>query len=111
MRPYSKSILRAFWTVRPPSEAGLQQWWSRASAARWTSFAEVRRDSPAADLVKGLNGDELSFSIAGNRYRLVVLIEFGNDSRYILWVGTRAEYDRLDVKALQEPSPFPSSIP
>lgn len=50
--------------------------------------------------MQGKNGDLLVFNIGGNKYRLVVLAVFGKDSIYILWVGTHAEYDRLNVKEL-----------
>ena len=100
MRPFSKAMLREFWTLHPQSERPLRRWWSTASTARWDSLADVRRDYPATDLVQGKNGNLLVFNVGGNKYRLVVLAIFGKDSIYTLWVGTHAEYDRLNVKEL-----------
>ena len=100
MRPFSKPILRAFWTAHPPAKEGLRTWWDRASEAEWRTFADVRRDYASVDLVKGPNGEKLVFNIGGDKYRLVVLVEFGKECIHILWVGTHAEYDELDVKAL-----------
>ena len=37
------------------------------------------------------------FNIKGNRYRLVVRINYAAQSRYIRFIGTHAEYDRVDV--------------
>jgi mRNA interferase HigB len=78
----------------------LRRWWHRAQAANWANLADVRRDFPSMDLVKGRNGDLLVFNIGGNDYRLICRIEFGQTPLFILFVGTHAEYDRLNVKDL-----------
>ena len=78
----------------------LRRWWKRVSAAEWGGLADVRRDFPATDLVRGHKGDLLVFNIGGNDFRLVCRIEFGEAPLFILWVGTHAEYDKVDVKSL-----------
>ena len=93
-------MLREFWTLHPQAERPLRRWWKTASVAHWSGLADVRRDYPATDLVQGKNGDLLVFNVGGNKYRLVVLAVFGKESIYTLWVGTHAEYDRLNVKEL-----------
>lgn len=100
VRPIAKPILRAFWTRHPQAEVPLHRWWKTVSIASWNGLADVRREYPATDLVKGRKGDLLVFNIGGNKYRLVVLIEFGNESLFILFVGTHAEHDRLNVREL-----------
>lgn len=100
MRPFSKPILREFWTAHPQSERPLLRWWKTASVSSWTSLSDVRREYPSTDLVQGRSGDLLIFDIGGNKFRLIVLVRFGNDSIYILWIGTHAEYDRLKVREL-----------
>ncbi len=55
--------------------------------------------------MQGKNSDLLVFNLGGNKYRFVVLTVFGKGSIYILWIGTHAEYDRLNVKELGERSP------
>ncbi len=100
VRPFSKPILREFWAVHPQAQRSLLRWWKTAELSSWGSLAEVRRDYPATDLVQGKNGDLLVFNVGGNKYRLIVLAQFGKRSVYILWVGTHAEYSRLNVKEL-----------
>jgi len=58
---------------------------------------DVRADYPSADLV---GGNKLVFNIGGNKYRLVCRIKFGQPGLYIVWIGTHAEYDKLDVNKL-----------
>jgi len=60
-------------------------------------MSDVRTDFPAADLV---DGDKLVFNIGGNKYRLVCLVDFGRPTLFVLWIGTHADYDRLNVKDL-----------
>ena len=60
----------------------------------------MRVDHPKADFVKSVRGDTLIFDTGGNKYRLICRIEFGKPLMPILFVGTHAEYDRLNVKEL-----------
>ena len=60
-------------------------------------MAEVRVDFRSAGLVAG---DKLIFNIGGNKYLLNCVIHFGRPTLLVLWVGTHAEYDRINVKEL-----------
>lgn len=62
-------------------------------------MADVRRDFRDTDLV----GDRLIFNIGGNKYRLIVRVDFPYRRLYVRWIGTHAEYDRLtkgDIESL-----------
>ena len=45
-------------------------------------------------------GSKLVFNIGGNNYRLVVLAAYRTQRLFVLWVGTHADYDKLDVASL-----------
>jgi len=62
-----------------------------------TSYAEVKAIFRSADLI----GDRLVFNIRGNTYRLVCGVDFQHAILYIKFVGTHAEYDRVDVRTVE----------
>ena len=74
----------------------LREWYRTAELADWTKLADVRESYPSADLV----GDRLVFNIKGNKYRLVCRLRFGHPVMFVRWIGTHAEYDRIDVRDL-----------
>ncbi len=51
----------------------------------------------AAPNAKMLNGERARFEIAGGNFRLIVAFDFGRGIAFIKFVGTHAEYDRVDA--------------
>ncbi len=94
MRIIKKRTLEGYWVDHPDAKAALQAWYQLTEAATWTSLVDVRRTYPAADGVGRLT----VFNLKGNRYRLVVRIEYTLHLVFIRWFGTHAEYDRGDWK-------------
>lgn len=64
------------------------------SAAHWRSTDEVQKAAPKA---KVLNGERVRFEIAGGDYRLVAAFDFRRQIVFVKFVGTHAEYDRIDA--------------
>lgn len=83
------ATLRQFWEQNPDSENALQLWYTRAKHASWQNFVEVRQVYPSADYVGRLT----VFNISGNKYRLIVRIEYERQTIYIRHVLTHQEYD------------------
>ena len=97
MRIISRKALRQFWE-RPQyadSEQPLRAWFSEASKADWESPAEVKAAYRAASIV---GNDRVVFNIGGNKYRLVVRINYAYRVIYIRFVGTHGQYDRINVQ-------------
>ncbi len=46
---------------------------------------------------KVLNGDRARFEIQGGHFRLVVAFDFHHQIAFIKFVGTHAEYDKIDA--------------
>lgn len=95
MHVISLKKLRDFWKLHPPAEQPLKSWYKLASRATWTSPHDVKQDYRSADQI----GDRrMVFNIGGNNYRLVVRFTFKYGRAMIKWVGTHAEYDKIDAE-------------
>src|SRR5215210_208796 len=90
MRVISKRRLREFWETEKQAELPLDTWYRTALKAKWQNLSEVKSDYPSADLV----GKCVVFNIGGNKYRLIVKIEFLLQTIYIKFVLTHKEYDK-----------------
>jgi mRNA interferase HigB len=97
MRIISRKALKDFWKQPSyaDSEQSLRAWFREASRADWKNPSEVKNDYRSASIV----GDErVVFNIAGNKYRLVVRINYAYRVVYISFIGTHRQYDNIDVK-------------
>ena len=72
------------------AKVSIQYWFDVARAAAWQNLEDVRQDFPATDIF----GKLAIFNIKGNRYRLIVRMEFQRRRVYIKEFLTHAEYDR-----------------
>lgn len=69
--------------------------WRRVvKAAEWTTVADVQA---AFSKAKALNGEPVRFEIAGGDFRLVCAFDFRRSIAFVKFVGTHAEYDRIDA--------------
>ncbi len=46
---------------------------------------------------KALNRERVKFEVAGGNYRLVVAFDFRRQAAFVKFIGTHAEYDRVDA--------------
>lgn len=70
-------------------------WYRHTLQADWASPTEVKQDFRNASILK--NG-RVVFNIAGNKYRLVVWINYAYRVVYVRFIGTHAQYDQIDVQ-------------
>lgn len=94
MRIIAISLLRAFWTKHPQAEMPLRAWYAEASRADWKNPADIKAAYRNASF---LPGNRVVFNIKGNDYRLVVAVHYNRGMMFIRFVGTHAEYDRIDA--------------
>lgn len=94
MRLITRKTLKEFWNRHPDAEQPLKAWFKFAKKADWKTPAEVKADYRNASI---LEDNRVCFNIAGNKYRLVVKINYPYRIVYIRFVGTHAEYDKIDV--------------
>ena len=94
LRIIARQTLKAFWEVHRDSELPLRAWFKEACQADWSSPAEIKALYRSASIVAD---NRVVFNIAGNKYRLVVKFNYAHRVGYVRFVGTHAEYDRIDV--------------
>lgn len=98
MRIIALKALRRFWERHPRAKAPLQAWYAVAETGDWDTPAKAKAQFGAS--VDFVAGNRAIFDIAGNRYRLVANINYPYRVMYIRFVGTHAEYDRIDVETV-----------
>jgi mRNA interferase HigB len=69
------------------------------SSAGWKSTSEVQANFSKA---KVLNGDRVRFEIAGGDFRLIAAFDFTRGIAFVKFIGTHAEYDRVDAMTISQ---------
>jgi mRNA interferase HigB len=95
MRIISKRTLRVFWEGFPDAEEPLQAWYREVEKEDWDEPAKLKEKYRNASIIKG---SRVVFNIKGNDYRLVVKINYQYRVVYVRFVGTHAEYDKVNVE-------------
>ncbi|CAM4033460.1 type II toxin-antitoxin system HigB family toxin [Flavobacterium antarcticum] len=94
MRVLAKRTLRYFWELNPDSEQQLLVWFREASKADWNTPNEIKLQYASASI---LRNNKVVFNICGNKYRLIVEINFIRKWAFIRFIGTHKEYDKIDA--------------
>jgi mRNA interferase HigB len=97
MHIISRRRLVEFWELHPDAEQPLRAWYAEAIRAKWRSPAEIKATHRNVSI---LPGGRVIFNIKGNTYRLVVIVEYLQGKMFIRFVGTHAEYDRIDAATI-----------
>jgi mRNA interferase HigB len=112
VRIIALSTLKAFWADSPEyldAKEPTLAWYRHALNADWSAPADVKLDFRNASILKKSLPHEQSecfgygravFNIAGNKYRLVVWINYAYRVVYIRLIGTHAQYDKIDVQTI-----------
>lgn len=97
MRIISKKTIVSFYRIYSTSKASLEAFKKEVELAGWEKPSDVIAAYPSADVI---TGKRFVFNIKGNSYRLVADIEFKKKLFFVVWIGTHAEYDKIDVKTV-----------
>ncbi len=97
LRVIAKKILREFWEKHSDCEQQLKSWYQEADKGTWKSLNELKSEYPSASI---LEDNRVCFNIKGNNYRLIVKINFNYQMMWIRFIGTHAEYDKIDANKI-----------
>ncbi len=89
MHIISLKTLRDFWWKHLDAEQPLRYWHTVAENSRFTDLADLRRSFGTADYVPPYT----VFDVAGNKFRVVVLVRYRDGKMFVRWVITHREYD------------------
>ena len=95
MRIIAKRTLREFWERHASAEGPLRDWHKRVEKLDLDTPARVKEHFPDASILPNYR---VVFRIKHNDYRLVVKVFYPGRVMYIRFIGTHAEYDRIDAK-------------
>ncbi len=76
-------------------KAAVDAWFFEVSKSQWRNMTDVKRLYATASVI---TGERIVFNIKGNDYRLVAAVDFEKSIVWIKWIGSRRDYDRINVK-------------
>ena len=91
---FSRTTINKYGKVHADALNPLLDWYKIVNQADWSHINDVKTTFNTVDYV---GNDRFVFNIKGNRYRLVAAIKFSRRTIYIKFIGTHAEYDKIDA--------------
>lgn len=93
MHVLKRSTVMAYSQAHASTRAALMVWLKKAEDAKWSQSNDVLNDIKSAKI---LNSERVRFEI-GSNHRLIAAIHYPSKALYIKFIGTHAEYDRVDA--------------
>ena len=93
----SKTILVEFGVKNSDSVEALNRWYDKVKLADWNNLNDIKKVFNNVDYV---GNDRYVFNIKGNKYRIVVMIFFNIRTVFVRFIGTHAEYDKIDCSEI-----------
>ena len=100
MRIIALSTLKSFWdenTAYRDARDPVLAWYRLVLEADWSKPSDIKKDFASAGI---LRDGRVVFNIAGNKYHLVVWINFPYRVVYIRFIGTHKQYDKIDAQTI-----------
>ena len=101
MRLIAKSTLVKFWSQPQwaDSKGSLQSWLDEVIKASWKTPQDIKEQYSSASIC---GNNRVVFNIAGNKYRLVVEMQYRAAIVWVKFLGTHARYDQINVETVNE---------
>lgn len=95
MRISGRKKLEVFCKGKPDAEKQLRAWHVEVKHANWKTSHELKKVYGTASI---LGNRRVVFNICGNKYRLIVQINYGLQIVDIRWIDTHKEYNRINAE-------------
>ncbi|MBK8503182.1 MAG: type II toxin-antitoxin system HigB family toxin [Saprospiraceae bacterium] len=90
--------IEKFWNKNKDAKEQLLAWNREVGLADWSNSNELKAKFGTASII---TSRRVVFNVNGNRYRLIVDIEYRLGIIFIVWVGTHKQYDKIDAKEIE----------
>ncbi|MBP7691096.1 MAG: type II toxin-antitoxin system HigB family toxin [Anaerolineales bacterium] len=97
MRIISRKASRTFWEDHPDARSALEAWYADVKSAAWEAPADIKAEYRNASFVAN---NRVVFNIRGNKYRVIVAVQYKLQIVFIRFVGTHQEYDQVDAASI-----------
>ncbi len=94
MRVLNSNTLLAFGREHANADLVVRELNRTLRNAAWSKMQDIVDAYPSMTV---LNADRVVFRVKGNDYRAVVAFDFPRRTAFIKFVGTHAEYDKIDA--------------
>ncbi|MVM37504.1 type II toxin-antitoxin system HigB family toxin [Spirosoma sp. HMF3257] len=92
----SRKAIHEYALIKSQATEALNEWYLKTKAADCSNLADVKNTFNSVDYV---GNDNYVFNIKGNQYRLIARIIFPVRTVFIRFIGTHAEYDKIDASS------------
>ena len=98
MQVIARRTLKEFWARHPHAEGPIRSWFAVTAKAQWANPAEIMQQFGST--VDFVGDNRVIFDLGGNKYRLIVHISYEFGRVLVKFIGTHAEYDRIDPETV-----------
>lgn len=101
MSVIAKSTLRRFWGQKNCKDAKgpLEAWHEEVCLAKWKKPQDIKGRYANASFCRN---NRVIFNIGGNKYRLVVEVQYDAGIVWIKFVGTHEQYDKINAETVSD---------
>ena len=89
--------MREFWEKYSDSEEQLKTWYKEATKATWENPNDIKNEYPKASILKS---GRVVFNICGNKYRLIIQVNYLRQWVFIRFIGNHNEYDKINAETI-----------
>ena len=93
MKLFNKELLESFVRKNASSSNAVNRWIEQMEKAVFSNYNELKSAFPTVDYI---GKSRYVFDIKGNDFRLVAIVIFAARSLTVCFIGTHAEYDKID---------------
>ena len=97
MNIHNKSSLAGFWKKHADCKEVLELWYDDVSELEWMKPNDVKKAYVSASIIKN---DRVVFNMKGNKYRLIVEMNYTKGWAFVKFIGTHTEYDKVNAETV-----------